>query len=67
MNRMLNYLQLCRNGALSCNKNELPEPTVKPKPPMIPDDEPHDENDVDNNLQEQIFRIKTLMLKIKHL
>lgn len=48
---------------------ELPEPKLKEKPPVNPDDEvhPEDEDDTNRFLQEQIKHIKSLILKIKKL
>lgn len=54
--------------------DELPQPKVKEKPPIIPDNEVHTDDDNDDEeeeenqfLQEQIKQIKSLMLKIKKL
>lgn len=44
------------------NPEELPQPKVKQKPPVNPEGNEEDEI---NNLQEQINKIKTLMLKLK--
>ena len=51
------------------DSNELPEPKIKEKPPVEPDDDVHnkEEDDDEKTLQEQISSIKTLMLKLKTL
>lgn len=47
--------------------DELPQPKIKQKPTLNPDENPHDEEetDKDRNLQEQLRQIKSLMSKIK--